>query len=317
MKYVIEHIVILARDFKTKNLVHYQCNSTSDIQGHTLPIKIFVNFVDFTKKLTTKTRLTRSNLVFILDNIFKRKFKSITNAFKEKYKNKCFAQIARVKGQRRRNFFNHLENTSNLNSINTHIIKGVQKDKRILPAKKFVASRKPVVEKDATVNKPAYSAVPFNYDSVGLSIKESRVKRVFSRAFLAYLQIVADRLPADVPRFYLHFDHSIFTLLFDLDLEDEKELVDVVESLLIKSRVPSYDDMTRLFRTMLKQKKITPDLLSPQVDSILDKFDEYFERLRASKNKAAAPAEDATQPIPSGTRKRKVTTKGKSKKRRM
>lgn len=263
----IKHIVVLARNKITKEYFHYQCSSSSDIQSSSYPIKIFINYFDFTQKLTTKTRLTSVSLKYILDNIHQMTFRNILRHFKEVYSEHRMRR--------------YLRSTKNKHISECPIVKrhglGFKSENQLpLPKKTFVKGEtlQPVTS--------TYTATPYDYGATELTMKEAQVKKRFTRGFLSYLQVVGDKRFDARDRFVLHFDHSIFSYLIDTGLDSEDELITVVEKIFETTHYPTYEDLERILRTMEHQNKI--DILGSRatVESVICAFDDYFQNLKAS-----------------------------------
>jgi len=141
-----------------------------------------------------------------------------------------------------------------------------------------------------TMDRPSTHAVPFCYGLTELLAKEARLKQHFEKAYLIYLQLVINKIKeadASLPLVYFDFDHSIFSFLYSHDINSPDELIEVVNSMLNKTRFPSILELQWMMHTMLKLRKVTLEhgfRINPErnLDTIVQGIFDYFKSVKTN-----------------------------------
>lgn len=317
----IDHIVVLARKPKTTQYYFYQCTDVKDIQHHSLPIKIFINGFDFTRKLTTRTRLSKPSLRYIIENLRSMSFKNIKLYFQDLYSD---ARLKRLKTKRAKK-----RSITGLTRIEFSATATRARPINFVPATSS-GTAAPRAQRDVNRVKsqrpvqPSASkslkAVGMSYNTIECDMQMSGLRKHFDRAFLVYLQSLVPDVRKQTGSFgrsfSLYFDHAVFPFLVDHGFKDVSEFQTVMEKLLAISPQAKIEDYETIFSVMHHQHKLTfttPTNAGPELFGISDLADAFEQCVSLRLAKAiplpSQPVEPEATPSSSGkaatSRKRK------------
>lgn len=274
----ISHIVVLAKNH-SKELYHYQCMSVDDIQD-SMPIKIFINGFDFTRKLTSRTRLDKKSLRYIIENIFRSTFKRIRRYFDTLKVDSKLKRLTTTVGRKPQRL-QRMEDCPLLKPLDS----SSPQKKRKIEIKKpitFVKSTEKIDNselQDKTTNVVSYQKQSLDYTSLTNMMLKAGLRKQFDRVFLIYLQSICESISATATAdgysgFSLYLDHSVFSFLIQHGIATSAEFERLVESILAECEVPSQASLTSMFRVLLIQKKIVLSTSGRPLETTL--LAEYF-----------------------------------------